>query len=59
MLVAKIMQYVIIGTILAVIFNNLRSDLIGIQDRKGLMAMVSMLSVFLSTTGAILICKFT
>lgn len=55
-LITKIMQYVIVGTILALVFNNLRSDEIGIQDRRGLLVMTSMLSVFLSTTAAILVC---
>lgn len=57
-LIAKVMQFLIIGVIIALVFNNLRLDLIGIQDRRGLLIMITMLSVFLSTTTAILVCKF-
>lgn len=56
-LISKSMQYIAVGVILSVVFNNLRKDEIGIQDRQGLIIMCAILAVMSATTSAILVCK--
>lgn len=54
-LISKSMQYIAVGVILSIVFNNLRKDEIGIQDRQGLIIMCAILAVLSATTSAILV----
>ena len=57
-LFAKVSQSVVIGVIIALVFNNLLRDKIGIDDRRGLLIIVAILCVFSATNSAILVCNF-
>jgi ABC-type multidrug transport system ATPase subunit len=56
-LFAKVLQYIIVGVIIALVFNNLSLDEIGIADRRGLLSFMPILVGFVSTSQAILTCK--
>jgi len=54
----RLLQNIVVGIIITLVFNNLNKDYVGNRDKLGLFNMLTILSVFNAVNANLLICKF-